>query len=76
MLGSSEPRSFVKVEVAVLGSLSLISLAGSVDGKQHLKKIAEVVQPHLDPRPIVVVLLQITTQTALKKIYFCMIPRQ
>ena len=31
----SEPRSCVKVEVAVLGSPSLISLMVSVDVKQH-----------------------------------------
>ena len=35
MLGSSEPRSFVKVEVAVLGPPSVISLMVSVDVKQH-----------------------------------------
>ena len=31
----SELRSCVKVEVAVLGSLSLIDLVGFVDVKQH-----------------------------------------
>ena len=35
----SELRSCVKAEVAVLGSLSLISLVVCVDIKQHLKKM-------------------------------------
>ena len=34
----AELRSYVKVEVAVLDSLFLISLVVSVDVKQHLKK--------------------------------------
>ena len=34
----SEPRSCVKVEVAVLGSPSLIVLMVSVDVNQHLKE--------------------------------------
>ena len=39
MVSSSEPRSCVKVEVAVLGSLSLIVLMVPVDCKQYLKKM-------------------------------------
>ena len=35
MCGQSEFRSCVKVEVAILGSLSLIVLMVSVDIKQH-----------------------------------------
>ena len=37
-LQESKPWSCVKVEVAVTGSLSLISLMVSVDVKQHMKE--------------------------------------
>ena len=40
--GMTEVRGCVKIEVAVLGSPSLISLTVSVDGKQHFN------QPHND----------------------------
>ena len=61
--GIGELRSCVKVEVAVLGSTSLISVTISVDVKQHLKKKKKHI--HSEPRSCVKVERAVLGSTSL-----------